>query len=178
MRIIRMNEQRMNQGHGALTRSNASLDSFERNHALGDRRDTSSGEVPRADALLSGSLYDAAHVEVEERYQAPDYPATEERVVDLSLRALFLLVALLLVADLHSSFRAVPAQWEVNPLLAAVAEHVGTRTALLCAKVADLAMLAGLYALWRRSKAHVAVTLVLVIAAFEYAQIVVNNYQG
>jgi hypothetical protein len=103
---------------------------------------------------------------------------TGERVIRFSLRALFALVALLVIADLHSSLRADPSQWEVNPFLAAFAEQVGMRAALLCAKFADLLMLAGLYAMWRRSKAHVAVTLVLVIAVFEYAQIVLNNYQG
>ena len=101
-----------------------------------------------------------------------------DRIVEHSLRALFLLVAVLLFADLHSSYVAARGQWEMNPVLAALAEHIGARAALVSAKVADLAMLAGLYALWRRSKANVAITLVLVIAAFEYAQIVVNNYQS
>lgn len=101
-----------------------------------------------------------------------------EHMVALALRALFSLVALLVIADLHSSLRAAPSQWEVNPFLAALAEDIGMRAALLFAKAADLLMLAGLYAMWRRSRAHVAVTLVLVIATFEYAQIVLNNYQG
>jgi len=108
----------------------------------------------------------------------PRDASTGDRVVAHSLRALFVLVAVLLLADLHSSYQAARGQWEMNPFLAALAEHIGTRAALVSAKVVDLAMLAGLYALWMRSKAHVAVTLVLVIAAFEYAQIVVNNYQG
>ena len=100
------------------------------------------------------------------------------RLVNLALRALFSLVALLLLADLHSSYVAAHGQWETNPVLSALAEHIGAHPALLCAKVADLAMLGGLYVLWRRSKAHAAITVVLSISAFEYAQIVMNNYQG
>lgn len=134
--------------------------------------------VMRTDASRGDSPQAASHRESAPGLEAGDNVGTAERVVDVSLRALFALVALLLVADLHSTFRAVQSQWEVNPVLAALSEHIGMRAALLCAKVADLAMLAGLYGLWRRSKAHVAVTLVLVISAFEYAQIVVNNYQG
>lgn len=106
------------------------------------------------------------------------YSLTNAGAATIAVELLFAFVAALQVVDFHSSLQASPGQWEANPFLAALAEHMGTRAALVCAKAADLLMLAGLYAMWRRSKAHVAVTLVLVIVAFEYVQIVLNNYQG
>lgn len=94
------------------------------------------------------------------------------------ISGLFAVVAVLLIADLHSSLAATQDQWEINPLIDVIAEHVGARAALLCAKAIDFALLTGLYALWRRSKSDVAIALVLVIAAIEYGQIVANNYHG
>jgi hypothetical protein len=95
-----------------------------------------------------------------------------------TLYVLFAVVAFLLLADLHSSLAATQGKWETNPLIDVLAEHVGVRAALLSAKAIDFVMLAGLFALWRRSRADVAIALVLVIAAVEYSQIVANNYQG
>lgn len=101
------------------------------------------------------------------------WPATS-----LLIHLLFSLVALLLVADLHSSYLAGSAKWETNPFMTVLAESVGSRAALLGVKAVDFICLFGMYALWRRSKAHVVIALALVTAAFVYVEIVLNNYSS
>ena len=96
----------------------------------------------------------------------------------LLMQGLFALVALLLAADLHSSYLAGSAQWETNPFMTVLAERLGPRAALVAIKVVDIMCLAGMYALWRRSRAHVVIAVALSTAAFVYVDIVLNNYSS
>jgi type IV secretory pathway VirB2 component (pilin) len=98
------------------------------------------------------------------------------QAVSVLMHVLFALVGLLLVADLHSSYLAGSAKWETNPLMTVLAENVGARAALLGVKAVDFMCLAGMYAMWRRSRAHVVISAALATAAFVYVDIVLNNY--
>jgi len=90
--------------------------------------------------------------------------------------SLFLGVAALVAADLHSSLLSINGKWETNPFITVLAAHIGVRAALVAVKVTDLILLASLYALWRRWKANAVFTLVLSITAIEYLPIVLENY--
>jgi len=92
------------------------------------------------------------------------------------MQLLFFVVALVLIADLHSSFMAGPSKWESNPVVAAVAEHVGLPAALAMTKLFDAVSLRLLYAIWCRTGAHVATATVLGIVALHYLPIVLENY--
>jgi len=94
------------------------------------------------------------------------------------MHTLFAVIALLLIADLHSSYLASSAQWETNPFMTVLAERLGPRTALVGIKAMDFMCLAGMYALWRRSRAHVVIAVALSTAAFVYVDIVLNNYSS
>jgi hypothetical protein len=100
------------------------------------------------------------------------------RLMSLLMHTLFALVALLLVADLHSSYLAGSSKWEINPFMTVLAEHFGRQSALLAIKAADFLCLFGMYALWRRSRAHVVIALALSSSAFVYVEIVLNNYSS
>ena len=96
----------------------------------------------------------------------------------LLMHTLFGVLALLLIADLHSSFLAGSALWETNPFMTVLAQRVGPRVALVAIKAADFMCLAGMYALWRRSRAHVVIAIALATAAFVYVDIVLTNYSS
>jgi hypothetical protein len=89
---------------------------------------------------------------------------------------MFLLVALLLIADLHSSFVAGPAKWESNPFVAAIADELGLPAALALTKLFGAVLLRALYAIWSRTAAHVATATVLGIVALQYLPVVLANY--
>ena len=101
-----------------------------------------------------------------------------QAVAGASIRLLFVVVAFLLVADFHSSYIAAHAKWETNPFIAALAEYVGLRPALVGCKLLDFVLLAVMYLSWRRWRADVAVSIVLLSAAMAYVPIVVDNYRG
>ena len=98
--------------------------------------------------------------------------------MSLLMHTLFALVALLLIADLHSSYLAGGGQWETNPFMTVLAERVGPRAALVAIKTVDFMCLAGMYALWRRSRAHIVIAVALSTAALVYVDIVLNNYSS
>ena len=100
-------------------------------------------EISKTDGTGSESLRLAACADLRLGLKS-SRDASTVGLVAHSLRALFVIVAVLLLADLHSSYVAAHSQWEMNPFLEALAEHVGTRAALVSAEVVDLAMLAGL----------------------------------
>ena len=105
--------------------------------------------------------------------------ASDHQVVTTRLmHILFALVGLLLIADLHSSYLAGSARWETNPFMTVLAERFGPHAALFAIKAVDFMCLAGMYALWQRSRAHVVIALALSTAAFVYVDIVVNNYSS
>ena len=110
---------------------------------------------------------------------ASQQPGTDvRRATSLLMHTLFVLVAVLLIADLHSSYLAGSALWETNPFMTVLAERVGARAALVGIKAADFMCLAGMYALWRRSRSHVVIAIALAAAAFVYVDIVLNNYSS
>jgi hypothetical protein len=85
-------------------------------------------------------------------------------------------VATLLVADLHSSCLAGGTKWETNPFLTLLAEGVGSQASLVAVKAADFICLGGMYALWRKSRAHLVFTLALSAIGLIYIEVVLNNY--
>ena len=97
-------------------------------------------------------------------------------LMSYGIRSLFATVAILLLADLHSSYVAVSGKWETNPFIGALADTVGLHAALVAVKVVDLACLGFLYVLWKRWRANVAVCVVLLTSTFVYLQIVIDNY--
>lgn len=110
---------------------------------------------------------------------APQKPGSEGDLrMSLLMHTLFALVALLLIADLHSSYLAGGGQWETNPFMTVLAERVGPRAALVAIKTVDFMCLAGMYALWRRSRAHIVIAVALSTAALVYVDIVLNNYSS
>ena len=122
-------------------------------------------------------------------FQSGSVPATLPKVsrnsgsdrqwlMSVLMHTLFALVALLLIADLHSSYLAGSALWETNPFMTVLAERVGPRAALVSIKAVDFMCLAGMYALWRRSRGHVVIAVALSTAAFVYVDIVLNNYSS
>jgi type IV secretory pathway VirB2 component (pilin) len=110
--------------------------------------------------------------------ESPAIGGHERGATSLLMHTLFAVVALLLIADWHSSYLASSAQWETNPFMTVLAEHVGPRAALVGIKAVDFMCLAGMYALWRRSRAHVVIAVALSTAAFVYVDIVLNNYSS
>ena len=98
--------------------------------------------------------------------------------MNVLMHTLFALVALLLIADLHSSYLASNAQWETNPFMTVLAERTGSRAALVAIKSLDFMCLAGVYVLWRRSRAHIVIAVALSTTAFVYVDIVLNNYSS
>lgn len=97
---------------------------------------------------------------------------------EAAMQLLFLLVALLLIADLHSSAAAVPVKWESNPVVAALEEIVGLPGTLAITKLVDGLSLRLLYAIWKRTGAHAATATVLGTVALHYFPIVFDNYAG
>ena len=106
----------------------------------------------------------------------PDTMSTNQAAQAAAMQALFFAVALLLIADLHSSLVAGPSKWEANPVVAAIAENVGLPVALATTKLFGALLLRALYAIWRCTAAHAATATVLGIVALHYLPVVLDNY--
>lgn len=96
----------------------------------------------------------------------------------LAIYVMFICVATLLFADLHSSYVSPSSKWETNPLINVLAERFGMHSALAGVKAADLLCIGVLFALWRRSRAHLTIGFVLSIIASQYLPVVFDNYFG
>ena len=138
----------------------------------------------KPDEHAQASRSESSH-ELQNRSMPASLPSASQQpggdvpgAMNLLMHTLFALMALLLIADLHSSYLAGSALWETNPFMTVLAERVGLRAALLGVKATDFMCLAGMYALWRRSRAHVVIAVALSTAAFVYVDIVLNNYSS
>ena len=132
----------------------------------------------RSDARHVPTLADVNDLPLTPPGQVNDGHQTDakQRARSFLIHALFATVVLLIAADLHSSYFAENGTWEVNPVMAATAEHLGTRVALVAIKAIDLACLLGMYGLWRHFRCHLPVASALLGIVVVYGDVVLNNY--
>lgn len=99
-------------------------------------------------------------------------------VPDRVVKALFLLLLVEQVFDLHSTLTAPAHRGEANPVIVWVANHVGIAAAMLFIKSWAVLVIVALSRAWKRSGGLQNKTYALVLAALsmEYALVIANNY--